>query len=229
MARRLYPLSTLAVAGAFVLAACSAPPAPPAAPAPGPGPAAPAVAQTWAFPGGQWQLAGRDGACALTLQGEVNEGAVRRGYPALQAMADAGCAARTLSVQTRGGTVGSAVTLGAMVRNRGLDTTLAPGAWCDTPCLLVLAAGVQRRVPEQPPPAQVAFTPLPPDADFGHQRCATELSRAQQLTLARYLRAMLPTDTADTVYQRLASADCREPVTWSPLQALAAGLATALR
>ena len=187
------------------------------------------VAQTVTFPGGQWQLAGRDGVCGLTLLGEMNDGAVRRSYAVLQAAEDAGCAVRTLGVQTRGGTVGSAVTLGAMVRNRGLDTALVPGAWCDTPCLLVLAAGVQRRVPEHPQPARLVFTQIPPDADFGQQRCATELSRAQQLTLTRYLRAMLPQDTAATIYQRLASADCRESVIWSPLQTLAADLATTVR
>ena len=75
----------------------------------------------------------------------------------------------------------------------------------------------------------MVFSRIPPDHDFGHQTCKSEPSRAQQLTLTRYLRAMLPEPTATAVYQKLLAADCRTADAYGTAEALAMGLATATR
>lgn len=166
--------------------------------------------------------------CRLTVQGALDHAAVRRIGPALQAAATAACGTRTAVLQSTGGVVGDAITLGAMLRNRGYQTELPPGQACDSPCILVFAAGVVRTAP-QTPGTGFRYTQIPPDLDFGRQTCATELSRGQQLTLARYLRAMLPESTANAVYQQWLQADCRSSGQATPAQALAMGLVTALR
>jgi hypothetical protein len=171
----------------------------------------------------------RGATCTLTLNGEIHAGTVRRMGVALQDLERASCTSKRLLLNAGPALLGDAITLGAMLRNRGFDTQIQAGTRCETPCLLVFAAGSQRVMPEQPRPAQVVFSRIPPDQDFGHQTCKSEPSRAQQLTLTRYLRAMLPEPTATAVYQKLLSADCRTADTYGAAEALAMGLATAGR
>lgn len=214
-------------AGFLVLAltACATPPppAPTAAPASTPG------VRSYAYATGTLTVDTGPAQCRLTVQGALDHAAVRAIGPALQQVAAAPCTVRVATLKPSGGIIGDAITLGAMLRNRGYQTELPAGQVCDSPCILVLAGGTARVLHQGPPPAQVRFTQIPPDLDFGRQTCATELSRGQQLTLARYLRAMLPEGTANTVYQQWLQADCRTSGQATPAQALAMGLATALR
>ncbi|TSE28961.1 hypothetical protein Tther_01762 [Tepidimonas thermarum] len=212
------------VLAAAVLAGCAAPPVQPTAPAA----AQPAPPQ----PGGRYDggtlawTVSADQRCQLHWQGTIHAGAVAPLRQALDAAQALTCAQRLLVLDGVDGTLGDAVTIGAMVRNRRWDTALAPGSVCRTPCWLVFAAGERRHAPERPAPAQVVFSPVPPDADFGHQTCTRELTRAQQLTLTRYLRAMLPLPTATTLLQKLQAADCRPPDAYGPVPLRLIGLAT---
>lgn len=72
--------------------------------------------------------------------------------------------------------------------------------------------------------ARIGFSQIPPDADYGRRQCETELSRGQALTLTRYLRAMVPSSTATTLFQRVVLADCRSTTYWSIAEAQANGL-----
>jgi hypothetical protein len=211
---------------ALWLAACASPPAAPPVAAPAP---ADAGLRDYPYASGVLTVDTRQGTCRLTVRGALDAAAVRAIGPALQQLGTAACAVRTASLQSTSGVIGDAITLGAMLRNRGYHTELPAGQVCDSPCVLAFAAGAARVVHTGPPAAQIRFTQIPPDLDFGRQTCATELSRGQQLTLARYLRAMLPDTTANAVYQQWLQADCRTSGSASPAQALAMGLATALR
>lgn len=182
-----------------------------------------------AYEGGTLVTDTRTAACSITLNGEIHTGTVRRMTPALQDLDTPHCQSKRLVLNAGPALLGDAVTLGAMLRNRGFGTEVQAGSACDTPCLLVFAAGQRRILPEAPVPARIAFSPLPPDRDFGHQTCQSEPSRAQQLTVTRYLRAMLPSATATAVYQKLLAADCRHTDVYGPAEALAMGLATATR
>lgn len=197
-------------------------------PAPRPGAAsAPATSdRDFGYDGGSVTATQTGAACELRWQGALHAGAVPRLRQALDAVDRQRCERRTLVLGAVDGAVGEAITIGAMVRNRGWDTAIAPGGLCRTPCWLVFAAGAQRHMADGPTPARVVFSQIPPDADFGRQTCATELSRAQQLTLTRYLRAMLPPPTATAVYQKLLAADCRSAEAYGPQQARLIGLAT---
>ena len=170
-------------------------------PAPRPGAAsAPATSdRDFGYDGGSVTATQTGAACELRWQGALHAGAVPRLRQALDAVDRQRCERRTLVLGAVDGAVGEAITIGAMVRNR---------ACCG------------------PTPARVVFSQIPPDADFGRQTCATELSRAQQLTLTRYLRAMLPPPTATAVYQKLLAADCRSAEAYGPQQARLIGLAT---
>jgi len=209
---------------AVLLAACTTPPAPPPE-------AAPTQPASRSYPYATGTLTAETGPaiCRLTVQGTLDHAAVRAIGPALQQLAAAPCPVRVATLRSTGGVIGDAITLGAMLRNRGYQTELPAGQVCDSPCILTFAAGSARWVHQGPPAAQVRFTQIPPDLDFGRQTCATELSRGQQLTLARYLRAMLPEGTANAVYQQWLQADCRTSGQATPAQALAMGLATGLR
>ncbi|MFN3612445.1 hypothetical protein [Tepidimonas sp.] len=180
----------------------------------------------FAYDGGSLTARHMGAACELHWRGALHAGAVQRLRQALDAVGQRDCERRTLVLGAVDGAVGDAITVGAMVRNRGWDTALPPGGSCHTPCWLVFAAGTRRQMADGPTPARVVFSQIPPDADFGHQTCATELGRAQQLTLTRYLRAMLPPPTATTVYQKLLAADCRSAEAYGPQQARLIGLAT---
>lgn len=210
----------VAAIAATVLAGCGAPAPLPAPDAPSP------TERSHGYDGGVVVVARSGTACELRWQGALHAGAVPRLRQALTEVDGQRCERRTLVLGGVDGTVGDAITVGAMVRNRGWDTALAPGSACRTPCWLVFAAGVQRHMPGGPAPARVVFSQIPPDADFGHQTCATELSRPQQLTLTRYLRAMLPAPTATAAYQKLLAADCRSADAYGPQQARLIGLAT---
>ena len=167
--------------------------------------------------------------CVLELRGAIDASTVRRIEAPLRSVERLDCARKVLLLRAEDGIVGDAITLGAMIRNRGYTTQVAPGGACRTPCALVFAAGIERWLPAEPQPARLVWTLIPPDADFGHRQCEAELSRAQQVTLMRYLRAMLPPQAALTAYQNLQAADCRSAVTTDPAQALASGLATTIR
>ncbi|WP_157826864.1 hypothetical protein [Macromonas nakdongensis] len=219
-----YTLAALTLA--TLLTGCSTPPtgskaARPSAHTPG--------TQTHPYEGGTLVTDTRTAACTLTLNGEIHAGTVRRMGAALQDLERAACTRKRLVLNAGPALLGDAITLGAMLRNRGYDTQVQAGSTCDTPCLLVFAAGAQRVLAEGPPAGRIVFSPLPPDHDFGHQTCQSEPSRAQQLTVTRYLRAMLPSATATAVYQKLLAADCRNADSYGPAQALAMGLATATR
>jgi hypothetical protein len=116
-----------------------------------------------------------------------------------------------------------------MLKNRNYDTQVQHGTTCLTPCLLVFAAGRQRVLPESSPPARIGFQQIPPDQDFGHRVCESELSYYQSLSLTRYLRAMLPAPTATAVFQKLKAADCQRTDYFGLPEALAIGLATGAR
>jgi hypothetical protein len=205
-----------------LLAGCSTPPATPPA-------TSSTSTQTFAFDGGSLRVDVGSKACQITLRGEIHAGTVRQMRPALAMVENAPCASKSFQLQATASLLGDGVTLGAMLRNRGYHTHLPAGASCDTPCMLVFAAGLERTMAEGTPPARIAFTQVPQDQDFGGRVCETEMSRGQQLTLLRYLRAMLPPNTAKAVYQKLEGATCRHTDTYGPAEALAMGLATARR
>jgi hypothetical protein len=210
---------------ALLLVGCGTPPAPP------PAPVTPTAktTQTFAFDGGTLLVNVGTKACQMTLRGEIHAGTVRQMRPALAMVESATCDSKTFTLQATDGLLGDAVTLGAMLRNRGYHTHLPAGASCDTPCMLVFAAGQERTMADGTQPARIDFTQVPQDQDFGGRVCETEMSRGQQLTLLRYLRAMLPPHTAKAVYQKLESATCRQTDSYGPQEALAMGLATAKR
>ena len=208
---------------AAALVGCATPLPPSGTPAP-----APSQSQVFPYETGRWVLETGPQTCRLTVQGMLDNAAVRRIGPALQAASTSACSQRTAVLQSTGGVIGDAITLGAMLRNRGYQTELPAGQTCDSPCILVYAAGVARTA-SATAGTGFRFTQIPPDLDFGRQTCATELSRGQQLTLARYLRAMLPENTANAVYQQWLQADCRRSGQATPAEALAMGLSTALR
>lgn len=178
---------------------------------------------------GAWLARQQAGQCTLDLRGPVDAAAVRQASEAFQWVEQTRCEQKTLLINGRQGQINEAVTLGSMVRNRQFHTALASGSECGTACMLVFAAGTQRWMVQQPTPAQIVLTQIPPDQDFGQRVCRTELSRGQQLTLLRYLRAMLPEPSALTVYRKLETADCRTVDPYGPMQAQAIGLATGLR
>lgn len=206
-----------------LLVACGSAPTPPSDPSQSPGRA------RYTFDDGLIVVDTRQPDCTVVLSGDIGTAAVRKLSQVLPGVEQAPCRNKTLVLGTLTGVVGDAVTLGSMVRNRHYDTELTPGSVCSTPCLLVFAAGQTRTMPQTPSPAQLAFTPLPPDADFGQGQCRPEWSRGQQLTLARYLRAMLPGPSANAVYQKLQDADCRTSEHYGSAAALGIGLATRVR
>jgi hypothetical protein len=220
-------MKTFQCVGALGLAAsvagCGSAPTGPSAGMPKP------ATTTHNYDGGQLTLNSTTNTCTVRLQGEINHSAVRRLGPLLQQVEQAGCRSKRLVLHATQGVLGDAVTLGAMLRNRHYDTEVGPGTRCETPCLLVFAAGHARVLAPSSPPSRLVFTQIPPDQDFGRGVCSTELSRGQQLTLTRYLRAMLPADTATAVYHKLQAADCQRSDAYGPAEALALGLATTTR
>lgn len=226
--RRWRLLALLALAG------CAAPPPPSKPPAPAiaaPVPSRPAPPSVVRFGDGlldQFELQVQGGHCLLRWRGEFPADAVAALGQALSEMEQHRCTRKTLVMDLRGGDIGPATTLGAMLRNRQFDTELLPGSRCQTPCALVFAAGRQRLIPEDGPTAQLLLSQPRRDQDFGQAVCETELSRGQQLTLTRYLRAMLPPATAAIVYQKIGRATCRRHDILDAPEALATGLATGM-
>ncbi|MCX7814684.1 MAG: hypothetical protein N2256_04235 [Tepidimonas ignava] len=199
------------------LAGCAAPPQP--APALQP----PPTALELSYDGGRVALMRDGAACTLRWQGVLHAGALARLRQVLDSDSARACTQRRAWLQGLDGALNDAVTAGAMLRNRGWSTAVATSTVCTTPCWLVLAGGQPRRVEVG---ATLVLTPLPPDPDFARGPCGGEPSRAQQLTLARYLGAMLPDPTAVALHRRVVGADCREPPRLDAAQALALGLAT---
>lgn len=221
--------SQLTAAAALVwLAGCSTPLPPAGAPTAEPAGGRRAVT-SYTFDGGRIEMATNGQACQVTLTGEIHDATVRRMDQAMQQVAQARCQEKWLVLNVSNGLLGDAITLGSMARNRGYDTQVQAGSTCNTPCLLAFAAGRTRIMPASPAAARIAFSQVPPDQDFGRTVCETELSRAQQLTLTRYLRAMLPSNTATTVYQKIQAATCRSTDVYGPDQAMVIGLATGTR
>lgn len=171
----------------------------------------------------------RDGNCHIRLNGPLDDEAVRSLRYVMTELEQAGCRSKRVLLELEGGLVGSAITAGALIKNRGYDTQVQPGTTCLTPCLLVFAAGRQRILLPSVPPTRIGFSQIPPDADFGRQVCETELAASQALTLTRYLRAMLPAPTATAVYQKLTAATCQRTEYLGRAEALALGLATTTR
>ena len=94
--------------------------------------------------------------------------------------------------------------------------------------MLVFAAGHQRFMLNTVPPTRIGFSQIPPDADFGRGVCETELLAPQAQTLIRYLRAMLPVTTANTIFQKLNAANCRNTEYLGQPEADVLGLANVL-
>lgn len=223
--KNLNPLGLVVALLAVMLVGCASPPVTPPQTADRPS----ATSRNFTHATGAWLASQQGQECTLDLRGPIDESAVRQARVAMQWVEDAGCSRKTLVLNGRHGVVNEAITLGSMVRNRGYDTWIKAGGECGTPCLLVFTAGTQRWLTQGPTPAQLVQTQIPPDRDFGQRICQTELSRGQQLTLLRYLRAMLPETTALTVYRKLETADCNTAERFGPAQAISMGLATGAR
>lgn len=220
----------LALCGLLALAGCAALPLPTGpraaqAPAPSSTSQGPLLLR---FDDSPLELQVQDITCTLRWRGELPPDAVSLLSQALYEMEQRHCQRKTLALDLQGGDIGPATTLGAMLRNRQFDTELLPGSRYETPCVMVFAAGRQRLQPEGSPPARLLLSQVRPDQDFGRAICETELSRNQQLTLTRYLRAMLPLPTATAVYQKISRATCRRYDTLGAPEALALGLATGM-
>lgn len=175
------------------------------------------------------ELERRAGQCELTLTGDIDQNAVQRLSQSLNRLEQQSCTERWLVLNAPHGQIGAAVTMGAMLRNRNFNTRVAPGSECLTSCVLVFAAGRERVLASTPSLARIGISRVPPDADFSTQRCEAEISRAQALTLTRYLRAMLPPTTAEAVFHVMAQADCKANLFWRPAEVTGMGLATAVR
>lgn len=199
---------------AVLLTACASPTRPPAAGKDG-------VARI--------ELDSRAGRCDVNLTGDIDQNAVNRLSQSLERMDQQGCKERWMVLNAPSGQIGAAVTMGAMLRNRNFNTQVASGSECLTACVLVFAAGRERVLASNPPLARLGISRVPPDADFGTSRCEAEISRAQALTLTRYLRAMLPAPTAEAVFHVMAQADCSANLYWRPADVVGNGLVTALR
>ncbi|WP_137895026.1 hypothetical protein [Ramlibacter sp. 2FC] len=230
LSRRWQALALLLLAGC---AARPLPPQPAAAPPaplaqPSPAPKAPSSVRFGDGLLDQFELQVQGGHCLLRWRGEFPADAVPALGQALSELEQHRCTRKTLALDLRGGDIGPATTLGAMLRNRQFDTELLPGSRCQTPCALVFAAGRQRLMPEDGHQAQLLLSQVRRDQDFGQAVCETELNRGQQLTLTRYLRAMLPPATAAVVYQKISRATCRRHDILDASEALATGLATGM-
>ncbi|AKU10917.1 hypothetical protein AzCIB_1012 [Azoarcus sp. CIB] len=182
-----------------------------------------AKAEHFPYQGGEVAATQRGADCELTLRGTLTPAAVSALRLASDALAKRSCQGKTVVLDLADGSVGAAITVGSMLRNRGFDTRIAAGSTCHTPCLLVFAAGTRREIA---PNARLGFTQIPPDEDFGRTNCETELDNRQMLNLARYLRAMLPTLTADYMLQQIRATDCRNVRALPASDAVTAGLAT---
>lgn len=212
----------LGIGLALVLAGCATPP-PPSADS---SERVAAGLSVHRFEGGRIDVDTRTPACRITLHGTLHLGTIQRLNTALAEVEQARCASKLAVLSAGTGSVSESVTIGAMLRNRDYSTQVQAGSTCLTPCLLVFAAGRERILPASNPPARIGYSQMPPDRDFGLRQCETELSRNQALTLTRYLRAMLPANTATAVYQKLLTADCKDTALHGPAEAMALGLAT---
>lgn len=171
----------------------------------------------------------RAGVCTLSLSGEIDQNAVNRLSQSLSRLEQQSCQERWMVLDAPAGQIGAAVTMGSMLRNRNFNTRVAPGSECLTSCVLVFAAGRERVLNSNAPLARLGISRVPADADFGSSRCEAEISRGQALTLTRYLRAMLPPQAAEAVFQVMVQADCRAHLYWRPADVVGLGLVTALR
>ncbi len=169
------------------------------------------------------------GQCHVQLTGQLDEYTARSLRQTMNELASQDCRSKRVVIALQGGQVGSALTVGAIIKNRAFDTQVQAGTSCLTPCLLVFAAGRERIMLPSVPPTRLGFSQIPPDADFGRGICETELNAAQAQTLTRYLRAMLPLPVANTVMKKLATATCNNTEYLNPAEALALGLATTVR
>ncbi len=87
------------------------------------------------------EVAGRDGAALLT--GTIAEGDSLRFADWLEALPEAPSA---FALQSPGGVVGEALTIGRTIRETGLSVVVAADAMCLSACPYVLAGGVEREV-----------------------------------------------------------------------------------
>lgn len=218
----LWPQRAL-TAALLALAGCAS--APPPAP-PTPPPASPPPPAMERVP---IDVDRRDGNCHIRLRGPLDEYTARGLRHVMGELEPSACRSKRVLLDLEGGQVGSALTVGAIIKNRGYDTQVQPGTTCLTPCLLVFAAGRQRIQLPSVPPTRIGFSQIPPDEDFGRRVCETELTSAQALTLTRYLRAMLPVPTATAVFDKLKAATCRHTEYLGPAEAMALGLATTMK
>lgn len=220
------PFLALAAGALLMLAGCSStPPTPAGAPAAKPAAAKPAPAHEPVV----IEVDRRGGNCHVRLDGYLDEYAARSLRQVMTELEKTSCRSKRVLLELDGGLVGSALTVGAIVKNRGYDTQVRPGTTCLTPCLLVFAAGRERILLPSVPPTRIGFSQIPPDEDFGRRVCESELTSTQALTLTRYLRAMLPLATASAVMRKLVGATCDRTEYLGPAEALEMGLATTTR
>ena len=182
-----------------------------------------------AYEGLPMEVDRRSGNCHILLNGQLDDYAVHSLRFVMTELDKTTCRSKRVLIDLEGGLVGSAITAGAIIKNRGYDTQVQPGTTCRTPCLLVFAAGRQRIMQQSVPPTRIGFSQIPPDADFGRQVCETELAPSQALTLTRYLRAMLPVPVATAVFQKLTAATCQRTEYLGPAEAVALGLASTMQ
>ncbi len=77
----------------------------------------------------------------LALTGTVDVGAAQRFSDELMVRGEY---VRTIALDSPGGSVSDALAIGALIREKGFSTSVAPGALCASSCPLIFAGGTER-------------------------------------------------------------------------------------
>ncbi len=122
----------------------------------------------------------------LSAQGAIDLGAARRFTAELE---QRGEYVTTLSINSTGGSLDDALAIAHLVRERGIDVTVAAGALCASSCPLILAAGTERSVSDK---AAVGLHQFYAANDLKGVDPAQAMSDAQATTarISRYLAEM---------------------------------------
>jgi hypothetical protein len=159
--------------------------------------------------------------CRISVGGPISADMPRAFGLAADDAGRRGCQSTSVVLNSNGGDVAAAISIGKSVRSHGYDTTI--GRRCESSCGLIFISGVKRLVAG----AAIGLHRLARKAADGKKTCEDPDSRASQAYLA-FAKGMLPPEAAEHFYRIAMETECTKLSFVSPEELVSSGIATGM-
>jgi hypothetical protein len=187
----------------------------------------PSIENKWVYDKGIVLFSLKNSECLITLRGNITPALVRPFTEAVDMATSTKCASKWIQLDSPGGSVEAALSIGALIRLKQLNTSIIKSS-CSSSCGLIFASGVKRAISGPSSffiESYLGFHQIfNYDGDF--QVCREDLASPIWVRIKDHLNKMLPANASNYFYNLMRLTDCTKTLEIDSNQAMRYGIAT---